>query len=158
MNKIFTTLLLLVISYTAYADDKDGVIDSLKTVIVNLEAENDSLTTELFRCRLEIYSLKSNAEGLPYGTKKLSTPIPFENKKNARFKVFQALEGYALAYIGEYHPLFEWSFNGGIVVLVGNYYEKQVVKMKNPMIVGRYSYKTIHNIEHNVPVIQPLEK
>lgn len=157
MNKIFITLLLLAVSFTAYADDKDRVIDSLKTVIVNLEAENDSLTTELFRCRLEIYSLKSNAEGLPYGTKKLSTPIPFENSRNARFEVFQALDGYALARAGE-KKSYGWSFYGAIVVLVGNYYDRQIVDIKKPMIVGRYTYTTEKRGKITAPVIQPHEK
>ena len=157
MNKFLISLLLLAVSYTVYADDKDRVIDSLKTVIVNLEAENDSLSTELFRSRLEIISLKSNSDGLPYGTKKLSSPVPFENKRSARFEVFQSLDGYALAHAGEKRS-YGWTFYGTIVVLVGTYYDRQIVDIKKPMIVGRYTYTSKNDMEHTVPVVQPSEQ
>lgn len=157
MNKILVIFLLLTVSYNAYADDKDHVIDSLKTVIENLEIENGSLYLELRKCRYEIYSLKSNNDGLPYGTKILSNPIPFEDNKNARFEVFQSLDGYALAHTGENRP-YGWTYYGAIVVLVGNYYDKQIVKIKNPMIVGRYTYTSNNGNEHTVPVILPKEQ
>lgn len=162
MRKFLFTVLMTLVSFMAYAQilthagDKDDVIDSLKTVIKNLELENDSLYLELRKCRYEIYSLKSNNDGLPYGTKKLFTPIPFEDNKNARFEVFQSLDGYALARAGENHS-FGWTYFGAVVVLVGNYYDEQIVKIKNPMIVGRYTYTSNDKMERTVPVILPKE-
>lgn len=156
MKKLLITVLMALVPFMVNAqilyhvDDKDNVIDSLKTVIKNLEIENDSLY-------YEIYSLKSNNDGLPYGTKKLSTPISFENKNNAKFRVFQSLNGYALAETG-IKDFGEWSFYDPTVVLVGNYYDGQVVKMKNPMIVGRYTYTSRNEMERTVPVILPKEK
>lgn len=158
MRKFLFTVLMTLVSFMAnaqiltHAGDKDDVIDSLKTVIKNLELENDSLYLELRKCRYEIYSLKSNNDGLPYGTKKLSTPIPFEDNKNARFEVFQSLDGYALAHARENR-----TYYGAVVVLVGNYYDEQIVKIKNPMIVGRYTYTSKNEMEHTVPVILPKE-
>lgn len=158
---ILTTILTLAVSYTVYADDKDRVIDSLTTVIEDLRTKIEYLRTKIKDLRTEnmnlmgeIYSLKSNNEGLPFGTKKFSSPIPFENSKTARFKVFQALNGYALARAKD-----GWeSYYGPIVVLVGTYYDDLIVKIKNPMIVGRYTYTTKENRERTVPVIQPLEE
>ena len=150
---ILTTILLLAVSYTVYADDKDRVIDSLTTVIEDLRTKIKDLRTENMNLMGEICSLLSNNEGLPDGTKKFSSPIPFENSKTARFKVFQAFNGCALAQTGD-----EWSYSDPIVVLVGTYYDDQIVKIKNPMIVGRYTYTSKDKNEHTVPVIQPLEK
>lgn len=162
MKKFLSIVLMTLVSFMAnaqtftHADDKDYVIDSLKTVIENLEYENDSLSWELRKCQYEIYSLKSNNDGLPYGTKRLSTPVPFEDSKYARFKVFQSLDGYALAYTGENHS-YGWTYYGAIVVLVGNCYDEQIVKIKNPMIVGRYTYTSKDERERTVPVILPKE-
>lgn len=162
MRKFLFTVLMTLVSFMAnaqiltHAGDKYDVIDSLKTVIKNLEWENDSLYLELRKCRYEIYSLKSNNDGLPYGTKKLSTPIPFENNKNARFKVFQSLDGYALAKAGENYS-YGWTYLGVTVVLAGNYYDGQIVTIKNPMIVGRYTYTSKDGRERTVPVILPKE-
>ena len=150
---ILTTILLLAVSYTVYADDKDRVIDSLTTVIEDLRTKIKDLRTENMNLMGEICSLLSNNEGLPDGTKKFSSPIPFENSKTARFKVFQAFNGCALAQTG-----YGWSYSDPIVVLVGTYYDDQIVKIKNPMIVGRYTYTTKENRERTVPVIQPLEE
>lgn len=151
---ILTTILLLAVSYTVYADDKDREIDSLKTVIEDLRTKIKDLRTENMNLMGEICSLLSNNEGLPDGTKKFSSPISFENREKARFEVFQAFDSYALArtYSGLGY------YSGPIVVLVGTYYDDLIVTIKKPMIVGRYAYTTKENRERTVPVIQSLEE
>lgn len=160
MKKLLFTILLslgifIINAQTIYFNKKDRIIDSLKIVIKTLETKNNDIYKELINCQYELNKLKNNNYELklPYGTEKLSEPIPFEDIKNIKFKVFQTLDGGSLARKNNW---------GIIVVLVGNYYNGQIIEIKEPMVIGHYTYTSFDNNGHEIvntfPVILPKEQ
>lgn len=82
----------------------------------------------------------------------LEKPVNYENKKETSFKVFQVLGNAALASEIS-NKEYKW-YNGNTVMILGeNYYSDQVVKIKNPMRVGTYSYTNNGGMPMTVPVI-----
>ena len=84
----------------------------------------------------------------------LENPISYENKKETSFKVFQVLENKALA--NEVSDTFYNSvmYLGNTVLLLGdNYYNDQVVNVKNPQRVGTFKYITNKKEIMTVPII-----
>ena len=85
----------------------------------------------------------------------LENPISYENKKETSFKVFQVLENKALA--NEVSDTFYNSvmYLGNTVLLLGdNYYNDQVVNVKNPQRIGTFKYITTKEKTVTVPVIE----
>ena len=84
----------------------------------------------------------------------LENPVSYENKKETSFKVFQVLENKALA--NEVSDTFYNSvmYLGNTVLLLGdNYYNDQVVNVKNPQRVGTFKYITNKKEIMTVPII-----
>ena len=84
----------------------------------------------------------------------LENPVSYENKKETSFKVFQVLENKALA--NEVSDTFYNSvmYLGNTVLLLGdNYYNDQVVNVKNPQRVGTFKYITNEKEIRTVPII-----
>ena len=84
----------------------------------------------------------------------LENPVSYENKKETSFKVFQVLENKALA--NEVSDTFYNSvmYLGNTVLLLGdNYYNDQVVNVKNPQRVGTFKYITNEKEIMTVPII-----
>ena len=77
----------------------------------------------------------------------------YENKGETSFKVFQVLSDAALmreVSDKEYERYF-----GKIVLVYGKYfYDDQVVTVKNPQIVGTYSYISKSDENMTVPIIE----
>ena len=85
----------------------------------------------------------------------LENPVSYENKKETSFKVFQVLENKALA--NEVSDTFYNSviYLGNTVLLLGdNYYNDQVVNVKNPQRIGTFKYITTKEKTVTVPVIE----
>ena len=84
----------------------------------------------------------------------LEKPVSYENKKETSFKVFQVLGNAALAteiYTEGLIPL----FIGKTVVLLGkDYYNNEVITVKNPQRIGTYSYTSKDDKQMTVPVIK----
>lgn len=69
----------------------------------------------------------------------------YENKTVSSFRVFQTLNGAALA---------NEEYSGTLVMVLGEgLYDDQVVKVNNPQVIGTYSYTTNSGIPKTVPVI-----
>ena len=84
----------------------------------------------------------------------LENPVSYENKKETSFKVFQVLGNKALA--NEVSDTFYNSvmYLGNTVLLLGdNYYNDQVVNVKNPQRVGTFKYITNKKEIMTVPII-----
>ena len=82
----------------------------------------------------------------------LENPVSYENKEETSFKVFQVLGDLALA--NEVSSAEFNIYNGNTVVILGeNYYNDQVVKIKNPQRIGSYSYTTRSDMPMTVPVV-----
>lgn len=78
------------------------------------------------------------------------TPKSYENKKTAKFEVFQVFNDAALANESSEYNM----YLGTTVLLLGNeFYTNQVVEIKNPQIIGTYSYVTKNERPLKVPVI-----
>lgn len=83
------------------------------------------------------------------------TPKSYENKKTAKFKVFQVFDDAALANESSGYDM----FLGTTVLLLGEeFYTDQVVEIKNPQIIGTYSYVTKSERPLKVPVIAEPRK
>ena len=84
----------------------------------------------------------------------LEKPVSYENKKETSFRVFQVLDNAALATeISDYGAI--RLFTGNTVVLLGkDYYNNQVITVKNPQRIGTYSYTSKNDMPMTVPVIQ----
>ena len=84
----------------------------------------------------------------------LENPVSYENKKETSFKVIQVLGNKALAdevsdTVG--NSVF---YSGNTVLLLGdNYYNDQVVNVKNPQRVGTFKYITNEKEIMTVPII-----
>ncbi|MBR6196216.1 MAG: VPDSG-CTERM exosortase interaction domain protein [Bacteroidaceae bacterium] len=82
----------------------------------------------------------------------LEKPVSYEDKTETSFKVFQVLGSAALANEIS-NKEYKW-YNGNTVVILGeNFYNDQVVTVKNPQRVGTYSYTTNGGMPMTVPVI-----
>lgn len=84
----------------------------------------------------------------------LEKPVSYENKKETSFRVFQVLDNAALATeISDYGAI--RLFTGNTVVLLGkDYYNNQVITVKNPQRIGTYSYTSKDDTQMTVPVIE----
>ena len=77
----------------------------------------------------------------------------YENKKEASFKVFQVLSDAAL--MREVSDKVRELYFGKTVLIRGeDFYNDQVVTVKNPRIVGIYRYTTVKYLDMNVPIIE----
>ena len=84
----------------------------------------------------------------------LEKPVSYENKKETSFKVFQVLGNAALATEISTEGLIPL-FIGKTVVLLGkDYYNNEVITVKNPQRIGTYSYTSKNDMPMTVPVIQ----
>ena len=84
----------------------------------------------------------------------LEKPVSYENKKETSFRVFQVLGNAALATEISADGVIQL-FTGNTVVLLGkDYYNNQVITVKNPQRVGTYSYTSKNDMPMTVPVIQ----
>ena len=81
-------------------------------------------------------------------------PKSFENKKETSFRVFQVLGDAALAR--EASDKYEGyvSYLGTTVLILGEeFYSDKIVTVKNPLIIGTYSYTNKADMPITVPVI-----
>ena len=84
----------------------------------------------------------------------LENPVSYENKKETSFKVFQVLENKALANEVSSKVGSTVLYLGNTVLLLGdNYYNDQVVNVKNPQRVGTFKYITNKKEIMTVPII-----
>ncbi len=87
----------------------------------------------------------------------LEKPVSYEDKTETSFKVFQVLGSAALANEIS-NKEYKW-YNGNTVVILGeNFYNDQVVTVKNPQRVGTYSYTNKGGMSMTVPVIDGAMK
>ena len=79
----------------------------------------------------------------------------YENKKEASFRVFHVLGNAALAKEASDKVGDDVMYLGATVLILGeNFYNHQIVKMKNPQIIGRYSYTSTIGMPMTVPVLK----
>lgn len=84
----------------------------------------------------------------------LEKPVSYENKKETSFRVFQVLGNAALATEISADGVIQL-FTGNTVVLLGkDYYNNQVITVKNPQRIGTYSYTNKNDTQMTVPVIE----
>lgn len=77
----------------------------------------------------------------------------YENKKETSFKVFQVLSDAAL--MDEIADKEKELYFGKVVLIRGkDFYNDQVVTVKNPRVVGIYRYTTVENFDMSVPIIE----
>ena len=83
---------------------------------------------------------------------RLDEPVCYENKTETSFKVFQVFSNGALA--SEVSDEEMKMYLGNTVVVLGkNYYNDQILTVKNPQRVGTYSYTNGAGLHTTVPVI-----
>ena len=83
---------------------------------------------------------------------RLDKPVCYENKTETSFKVFQVFSNGALA--SEVSDEEMKMYLGNTVVVLGkNYYNDQILTVKNPQRVGTYSYTNGAGLHTTVPVI-----
>ena len=76
-----------------------------------------------------------------------------KKKKETSFKVFQVLSDAAL--MDEIADKEKELYFGKVVLIRGkDFYNDQVVTVKNPRIVGIYRYTTVENFDMSVPIIE----
>ena len=155
MRNFLLSTIVVLMSFPTFAqteNDTQAIIEDLNNKIDSLESVIWDLRYELRKQEAE--KLTVNGIRLPYGSKVYETPIPYEDKTSSKFKVFQALSGYALA--NEKSGSFASDmYYGKVVLLLGTYYDDQIVKIKSPMVKGMYTYSTRKEIEKTVPIIVP---
>ena len=84
----------------------------------------------------------------------LEKPVSYENKKETSFKVFQVLGNAALATEASDEIGDDVMYDGNTVFFLGeNFYNNQIIRIKNPQRVGTYSYTTNAGMPKTVPVI-----
>lgn len=84
----------------------------------------------------------------------LEKPVSYENKKETSFRVFQVLGNAALATEISADGVIQL-FSGNTVVLLGkDYYNNEVITVKNPQRIGTYSYTNKNDTQMTVPVIE----
>lgn len=93
---------------------------------------------------------KNPSETIQY----LEKPVSYENKTETSFKVFQVLGDAALA-IEKSDSIDEFVlYHGNTVLILGdNFYNDQVIRIKNPQRIGTYSYTNKGGSSMTVPVI-----
>ena len=89
---------------------------------------------------------------------RLDNPVCYENKTETSFKVFQVFSNGALAKeISDEKEIsgeeMKWYRGNTVVVLGKNYYDDQILTVKNPQRVGTYSYINKDGMSMTVPVI-----
>lgn len=85
----------------------------------------------------------------------LEKPVNYENKTETSFKVLQVLDIGALASELSDLEIDIDLYEGNTVVLQGkDFYNDQIVKMKNPQRVGTFSYTNNRGLPMTVPVIK----
>lgn len=89
---------------------------------------------------------------------RLDNPVCYENKTETSFKVFQVFSNGALAKeISDEKEIsgeeMKWYLGYTVVVLGKNYYDDQILTVKNPQRVGTYSYINKDGMSMTVPVI-----
>ena len=83
----------------------------------------------------------------------LSQPESYEGKKETSVKVFHVLGDAALA--NEISNKESGWYDGRTVLILGKkFYSDQIVVIKNPQIVGTYSYATDSDMPMMIPVIK----
>ena len=82
----------------------------------------------------------------------LDQPVSYEGKKQTSFKVFQVLGPAALANEIS-NAEYDWYHGNTVLILGEHYYTDQVIKVKEPMRIGTYSYTTKNDMPLTVPVI-----
>lgn len=84
--------------------------------------------------------------------KYLEQPVSYEDKKETSFKIFQVIGNGALAMEcsdSEYDI-----YLGNTVLILGeNFYNDQIVNIKNPQRVGTYNYINNRGMQMTVPII-----
>lgn len=81
-------------------------------------------------------------------------PKSYENKKETSFKVLQVFEDAALANEASDRIGGDVMYYGNTVLVLGeNYYSDQIVTVRNPVILGTYSYTANNGMPKTVPVI-----
>jgi hypothetical protein len=111
-----------------------GIVLTLAVLIVIALAKSDSIVTD----------------SIQY----LDQPTSYENKKETSFKVFQVLGDAALASEASDKIGGVILYNGKTVVIKGkNFYDDQVVTIKNPQRVGTFNYLNNGGNDMTVPVI-----
>ena len=84
----------------------------------------------------------------------LEKPVSYENKKETSFRVFQVLGNAALATEISADGVIRL-FTGNTVVLLGkDYYNNEVITVKNPQRIGTYRKKKKNDTQMTVPVIE----
>ena len=83
---------------------------------------------------------------------RLDNPVCYENKTETSFKVFQVFRNGALAKEISGEEM-KWYLGNTVVVLGKNYYDDQILTVKNPQRVGTYSYINKDGMSMTVPVI-----
>lgn len=89
---------------------------------------------------------------------RLDNPVCYENKTETSFKVFQVFSNGALAKeISDEKEIsgeeMKWYLGNTVVVLGKNYYDDQILTVKNPQRVGTYSSINKDGMSMTVPVI-----
>ena len=89
---------------------------------------------------------------------RLDNPVCYENKTETSFKVFQVFSNGALAKeISDEKEIsgeeMKWYLVNTVVVLGKNYYDDQILTVKNPQRVGTYSYINKDGMSMTMPVI-----
>lgn len=89
---------------------------------------------------------------------RLDNSVCYENKTETSFKVFQVFSNGALAKeISDEKEIsgeeMKWYLGNTVVVLGKNYYDDQILTVKNPQRVGTYSYINKDGMSMTVPVI-----
>lgn len=89
---------------------------------------------------------------------RLDNPVCYENKTETSFKVFQVFSNGALAKeISDEKEIsgeeMKWYLGNTVVVLGKNYYDDQILTVKNPQRVRTYSYINKDGMSMTVPVI-----
>ena len=82
----------------------------------------------------------------------LDSPVSYEGKAETSVKVFQVLGNAALANEISNKQL-GWYFGNTVMIKGESFYSDQIVKIKNPMRIGTYSYTNKGDMPMTVPVI-----
>ena len=103
---------------------------------------------------LFVIGLVNQKSGENDPVKYLEKPVSYENKSETSFSVFQVFENAALATEESGRFGEKVFFDGNTVMILGeDFYSDQVVKIKNPMRVGTFSYTNKGGMPMTVPVV-----
>ena len=97
-------------------------------------------------CIVGLINKNKNEDPVKY----LETPVSYEDKTEASFQIFQVLGNAALASESSEFGM----YLGNTVLILGeNFYDDQIVMIKNPQRVGTYSYTNNGGMYKTVPVL-----